>query len=170
MATAWMNVNPTTSSISARAASSSSTTSTSAASRSASAGNSPQPGAAVPGGWRSAQVNTGSATYPFDVMAALDRRRKTLTVAVVNPTESAQSLELTLEGFQSSSQGRVWSLVGKSLDATNAPGKQPDVVIKDAAFDAAHAPLPAGAGHDPDLPLPEVKLKQRTAPRRPPAR
>ncbi|MEO3692766.1 hypothetical protein [Roseateles paludis] len=136
MATAWMNVTPTQSSISAKGRVFQLYNKYFGSIPLGVSGNSPQPAPQYPAGGDQPKVNTGSATYPVDVMAALTKDGKTLTVAVVNPTESAQSLELSLEGFQSGSQGRVWSLVGKDLNATNTPGKQPDVLIQNAAFDA----------------------------------
>jgi alpha-N-arabinofuranosidase len=82
-------------------------------------------------------VNTGSATYPLDVMAALTNDGNTLTVAVVNTTEATQNLHLFFEDFNASSKGKVWSLVGKDVDATNMVGQKPNVVIHEASFDAS---------------------------------
>src|SRR6478735_9881624 len=62
-------------------------------------GSSPQPvrtgrvGAEIP------NVNAGSPTYPLDVAAALSADGKTLTVSVVNPSESSQTLRLDLRGL-----------------------------------------------------------------------
>jgi alpha-N-arabinofuranosidase len=43
-------------------------------------------------------VSSGSDTYPLDVAAALTGDRKKVTVAVVNPTESVQELNLEFRG------------------------------------------------------------------------
>ncbi len=100
-------------------------------------GNSPQPALQYPAGGDQPRVNTGSATYPLDVMAALTNDGKTLTVAVVNTTETVQNLDLVFESFTASAKGKVWSLVGKNLEATNTVGKKPDVVIHESSFDAS---------------------------------
>ena len=56
-------------------------------------GNSPQPLPRYPVGGDQPKVNAGSDTYPLDVIAAWSSDRKTLTVAVVNPTESERQLQ-----------------------------------------------------------------------------
>ena len=100
-------------------------------------GNSPQPAPQYPAGGDQPRVNTGSETYPLDVSAALNEDGNRLTVAIVNTTEKVQSLDLLLEGFNASTKGKVWSLVGKSIDATNLVGKKPDVVINESSFNAS---------------------------------
>lgn len=136
MATAWMNVTPTASAINARGRVFQLYNRHFGSIPVGVGGNSPQPAPAYPVGGDQPRINTGSATYPLDVMAALTRDEKVLTVAVVNPTETMQALELGLAGFATGSQGRSWTLVGKSLDATNAVGGQPEVFIEEAGFDA----------------------------------
>lgn len=100
-------------------------------------GNSPQPAPQYPVGGDQPRVNTGSATYPLDVMAALTNDGNTLTVSVVNTTESVQNLDLNLEGFNANSKGKKWSLIGKNIDATNLVGHKPDVLIHETGFDAS---------------------------------
>jgi alpha-L-arabinofuranosidase len=100
-------------------------------------GNSPQPAPQYPVGGDQPRVNTGSATYPLDVMAALTSDGNSLTVAVVNTTDDVQNLDLLLEGFAANPKGKAWSLIGKNIDATNAVGKKPDVLIKSSGFDAS---------------------------------
>lgn len=99
-------------------------------------GNSPQPAPQFPIGGDQPKVNTGSPTYPVDVSAALSKDLNTLTVAVVNPSETAQSVDLLLTGFDPAAKGQCWSLIGKDPLATNEVGKTPAVVIHQAAFDA----------------------------------
>jgi alpha-N-arabinofuranosidase len=98
-------------------------------------GNSPQPAPQYPVGGDQPRVNTGSPTYPVDVSAALTEDGNTLTVALVNPTEIPQAIDLVFEGFDSNAKGRSWALVGKSGEATNEVGKKPDVIIQEAVFD-----------------------------------
>lgn len=136
MATAWMNVTPTGSAISAKGRVFQLYNRHFGHIPVGVGGNSPQPAPAYPVGGDQPRVNTGSATYPLDVMAALTRDDRVLTVAVVNPTETVQQLDLGLQGFNAGRQGKTWSLVGKGLDATNAVGAKPDVVIQEGSFDA----------------------------------
>ena len=137
MATAWLNVTPTGSTISAKGRVFQLYNKHFGVIPVSVDGNSPQPAPQYPAGGDQPKVNTGSATYPLDVMAALSKDGDVLTVAVVNPTESAQNLDLFFEGFKASPRGKVWSLIGKDLDATNTVGKKPDVVIQESTFDAS---------------------------------
>jgi alpha-N-arabinofuranosidase len=66
-------------------------------------GNSPQPKPIYPTGGDQPSVNPGSDTYPLDVSAALSDDRKTLTFAVLNPSDSEQSLKLSINGAKLSS-------------------------------------------------------------------
>jgi alpha-N-arabinofuranosidase len=98
-------------------------------------GNSPTPPVEYPIGGDQPKVNTGSPTHPLDVSAALTPDRKALVVAVVNATETASPLALELEGFAHATKGRCWGLKAPGLDAQNAVGKAPDVVIAEKAFE-----------------------------------
>jgi alpha-N-arabinofuranosidase len=90
-------------------------------------GNSPQPAPKWPVGGEQPKVNAGSPTYPLDVVAAYTNDHKFLTVAVVNPTESAQQMDLDIEGVRVSGKVRMWQLTGSSLDAANLVGQKPKV-------------------------------------------
>ena len=57
-------------------------------------GNSPQPKPTEPFGGEQPAANAGSPTFPLDVVAAWTPDRKTLTIAVLNPTDVEQSLKL----------------------------------------------------------------------------
>lgn len=104
-------------------------------------GNSPQPAPKYPVGGDQPKVNAGSPTYPLDVAAALTADHQFLTVAVVNPTESAQSLALTLEGFRAGGNIRLWRMTGASLEAANTLGQKPQIEIEEIAIQSAEAPL-----------------------------
>lgn len=80
-------------------------------------GNSPPPAPKYPVGGDQPKVNAGSPTYPLDVSAALSSDGRLLTVAVINPTEAAQKLELTIKGVDLRGKGRLWRLTGPGLDA-----------------------------------------------------
>ncbi len=104
-------------------------------------GDSPAPGPRFPIGGDQPRVNTGSATWPLDVSAALTRDRTALIVAVVNATEQPQTLRMGLQGFSAAHAGRSWRLVGPSLDAQNRVGAAPQVAIQERPFSARSGSL-----------------------------
>jgi alpha-N-arabinofuranosidase len=69
------------------------------------------------------KVSSGSDTYPLDAAAALTADKKTLTVALVNPTESEQQIDVAVPGATAGSKGRVWRIAGNELTDDNEPGK-----------------------------------------------
>jgi alpha-N-arabinofuranosidase len=75
------------------------------------------------------RVNAGSPTYPLDVSAALSSDGKVLTVAIVNPTESAQPMSLDIRNFSPGAQGRMWKMTGADVDSTNRLGETPQVNV-----------------------------------------
>lgn len=98
-------------------------------------GNSPQPQPKYPVGGDQPKVNSGSATHPLDVSASLTEDGKILTVAVVNATEEARTLELGYQGFNAASEGRCWKFTGKTVDARNEVRKEPQVKVVESTFD-----------------------------------
>jgi alpha-N-arabinofuranosidase len=92
-------------------------------------GDSPQPAPKWPVGGDQPAVNAGSPTYPLDVTAAFTADHKFLTVAVVNPTTSAQQLELNFQGVQLNGKSRMWKMTGPGVDAANLLGQKPQVEI-----------------------------------------
>ena len=137
MATAWINFNATDSTISARGRVFQLYNKRFGTIPVKVNGNSPQPAPQYPVGGDQPRVNTGSPTYPVDVSAALTSDGNILTIALVNATETTQSINLSIEGFNSTVKGKSWSLIGKNADATNVVGKKPDVVISESTFDAS---------------------------------
>ena len=105
-------------------------------------GNSPVPPPKYPPGGDQPKVNTGSATWPLDVSAALTADKRALIVGVVNATEAAQSLGLGVSGFNVAAKGRCWKLTAAKLDAQNVVGKAPEVAIVEGTFDAGAPTLP----------------------------
>jgi len=81
-------------------------------------GDSPQPKPRFPAGGDQPAVNPGSATYPLDVSAALSEDRKTLAIAVLNPSDSEQSINLAIYGTRLVSNGKLWRMAPDSIDAT----------------------------------------------------
>jgi alpha-N-arabinofuranosidase len=84
------------------------------------AGNSPPPAPKYPVGGDQPKVNAGSPTYPLDVSAALSSDRKSMTIAVVNPTESVQTMDVAIKGIELRGNGRVWRMTGTDLNAITA--------------------------------------------------
>jgi len=94
-------------------------------------GNSPQPKPIYPAGGDQPAVNPGSDTYPLDVSAALSEDRKTLTLAVLNPSDSEQHMNLSISGAKLSSQGHLWRMAPSSVDATITVGRKPNVEVQE---------------------------------------
>jgi len=84
-------------------------------------GNSPQlPAKGVVAIDNSARPS-GSPTYPLDVFAALSADRKTLSISVVNPTETAQECVMNLAGVQASGPATVSQLTAPAGAPPVAP-------------------------------------------------
>ena len=102
-------------------------------------GNSPQPKPkALPGGEQPV-VNAGSNTFPLDVAAAWTADRKVLTVAVINPTESIQTMSLQIRGAELAGTGILRRMAPQSLTATVVVGQEPGVKIEAQALDTIPA-------------------------------
>jgi len=97
-------------------------------------GNSPQPDIAGAVNVDKPQTPSGSPTYPLDVSAAFTADRKTLTVAIVNATQSPQQLEANFAGVTLEGSGRLWQLAPPDLNAHNEPGKPMAVNIAESAL------------------------------------
>jgi alpha-N-arabinofuranosidase len=94
-------------------------------------GDSPQPKPIFPAGGDQPAVNPGSDTFPLDVSAALTDDRKTLTFAVLNPSDSEQQLQLAINGVKLASHGHLWRMAPSSVDATITVGQKPGVEVQD---------------------------------------
>ena len=86
-------------------------------------GNSPQHDVKGTEGVDKPKVPSGSDTYPLDAVAALTADRKSLTLAIVNPTESVQQIDVALTGVAVQDKGRLWRISSADLTAANVPGK-----------------------------------------------
>jgi alpha-N-arabinofuranosidase len=89
-------------------------------------GNSPQPKPTDPPGGEQPVVNAGSDTFPLDVVAAWTGDHHALTIAVLNPTDVEQPLQLHITGAALSGQGTLWRLAsaetnGRNPSISNAP-------------------------------------------------
>ena len=96
---------------------------------------SPPPPRYRPGG-EEPRVNAGSPTFPLDVVAAWTGDRRALTVAVINPTDSEQQLELSFAGVELGDRGRLWRMAPSDLEATIVVGEPPGVEVEELALDA----------------------------------
>ena len=92
-------------------------------------GDSPQPKPMYPAGGDQPAVNPGSDTYPLDVSAALSGDRKTLTFAVLNPSDSQQAMKLAINGVKLASQGHLWRTAPATVDATITVGQKAGVEV-----------------------------------------
>ncbi|MBN2442633.1 MAG: hypothetical protein JXJ04_14860 [Spirochaetales bacterium] len=93
-------------------------------------GNSPQPEPRDPPGGEQPVVNAGSDTFPLDVAAAWTADYKVLTVAVVNPTESARTLHMEINDARLSGKGVLYYMAPDSLTANVVAGEEPGVTIE----------------------------------------
>jgi alpha-N-arabinofuranosidase len=99
-------------------------------------GNSPQPPPKYPPGGEEPRVNAGSDTFPLDVVAAWSADRRSLTVAVINPTAAEQQLDLSIEGTALAGSGRRWRLSPSDINATIVVGQKPGVEVEKQTLDA----------------------------------
>jgi alpha-L-arabinofuranosidase len=99
-------------------------------------GDSPQPKPVFPAGGDQPAVNPGSDTYPLDVSAALSDDRKTLTIAVLNPSDSEQNIKLAINGARLASAGNLWRMAPDSIDATVQVGKKPELQVEEQSLGA----------------------------------
>ena len=94
-------------------------------------GDSPQPKPIYPAGGDQPAVNPGSPTYPLDMVAAYSADRKTFTIAVLNPSDSAQPLNLAIAGVKLAAQGKLYQMAPEKIDAVVAVGKRPEVQVEE---------------------------------------
>jgi alpha-N-arabinofuranosidase len=99
-------------------------------------GNSPPPAPKYPVGGEQPRANAGSDTFPVDVVAAWTSDRRSLTVAVINPTESEQQLQLSIAGAELAGGGTLWRMAPSSLDAMIVVGREPGVQIEEQTLRA----------------------------------
>jgi alpha-N-arabinofuranosidase len=99
-------------------------------------GNSPQPKPAFPAGGDQPAFNPGSPTYPLDVSAALSEDHKTLTIAVLNPSDAEQSIHLDIHGAALASTGKLWRMAPNSIDATVKAGSPAEVKVEGQSLGA----------------------------------
>jgi alpha-N-arabinofuranosidase len=94
-------------------------------------GDSPQPKPTFPAGGDQPAVNPGSDTYPLDVSAAFSEDRKTLAIAVLNPSDSEQSITVAINGAKLAGSGHLYRIAPDSIDATVQVDKKPEVQVEE---------------------------------------
>ncbi|MGA2248435.1 MAG: alpha-N-arabinofuranosidase [Verrucomicrobiota bacterium] len=82
-------------------------------------GNSPQPTPNDPVGGEQPVINAGSDTFPLDVVAAWTANRRTLTVAILNPTDADQPVKLNFAGANLADKGTCWRLASAEAGSQN---------------------------------------------------
>jgi alpha-N-arabinofuranosidase len=65
----------------------------------------------------------------LDVVAAWTADRKAFTVAVINPTDSAQAMDIKVKGVSLSKKGALYQIAPKSLTANITVGEEPEVKV-----------------------------------------
>ena len=79
-------------------------------------------------------VKVTGTPEPLDVAAAWkDAKKRVLTVAVVNPTKTIQTLQLTFKGVTLPKTAKLYLLTGKDELSKNVPGQAPEVTILEKA-------------------------------------
>jgi alpha-L-arabinofuranosidase len=104
-------------------------------------GNTPQPDVKGLAGLDKPKVPSGSDTYPLDVAAALTADKRALTVAIVNPTESEQRIDVAFQGVALQPKGRLYRIAAAGLSPQNVPGKPPEVDIVESVLTELPASL-----------------------------
>jgi alpha-N-arabinofuranosidase len=101
-------------------------------------GDSPQPKPTFPAGGDQPAINPGSDTYPLDISAALSEDRKTLAIAVLNPSDAQQSVKIAINGAKLANAGHLYRMAPDKIDATVSVDKKPEVQVEDQTL----GPLP----------------------------
>ena len=76
-------------------------------------------------------IEVSGRPAPLDVAAAWREAGRILTVAIVNPTDSIQRLDLELQGIDFPDSARCWRISGDDPMAYNEPGKPAAVSIQE---------------------------------------
>jgi alpha-N-arabinofuranosidase len=97
-------------------------------------GNSPQHPVKGTVGVDKPAISSGSNTYPLDVVAALSSNRKYLTVAVVNPTESIQKINVGFENIELQDEAEKFEIAVVDLNVRNVAGQEPQVEIVESTI------------------------------------
>jgi len=87
------------------------------------------------------KASSGSDTYPLDAAAALTADGKTLTLAIVNPTDSDQPIDVSFLGVNLQPSGKLFSIAAPDSVGTPQPGRAAAVSIAESPLTAVPAKL-----------------------------
>ncbi|HEU4600834.1 MAG TPA: hypothetical protein VFS24_02645 [Steroidobacteraceae bacterium] len=93
-------------------------------------GNYPPPPPKYPPGGEQPKVNAGSDTYPVDVSAAWNEGHDTLSIAIVNPTESQQTVHLAIEGADLARKATLYRLAHPDVNYAVPVGQHSQVQVQ----------------------------------------
>jgi len=99
-------------------------------------GEAPQPKPFYPTGADQPAVNPGSPTFPLDVVAAYSADRRTFTIAVLNPSDTAQPLNLAVAGVKLAARGKLDKMAPEKVESVVAVGKKPEVQAEEQTLGA----------------------------------
>ena len=100
-------------------------------------GDSPQPKPTFPAGGDQPAVNPGSDTYPLDVSAAFSEDRKTLAIAVLNPSDSEQSIKIAINGAKLADAGQALAHGSQTPSMQQSQvDKKPEVQVEEQTLGA----------------------------------
>ena len=69
-------------------------------------------------------------------VAAFSEDRKSLSIAVLNPSDSEQSIQLKINGTKLTSSGKLWRMAPDKIDATVQVDKAPEVKVEEQSLGA----------------------------------
>jgi alpha-L-arabinofuranosidase len=104
-------------------------------------GHAPPPPPKYPPGGEEPRVNAGSDTFPLDVVAAWSADHRALTVAVMNPTDSAQQLNWSIKGADLAGTCRLRRMAPSNINATIVVGKPAGVEVEERELGSVPATL-----------------------------
>jgi alpha-N-arabinofuranosidase len=104
-------------------------------------GNSPQHDVKGTVGVDKPAVSSGSDTYPLDVAAAFSADRQTVTVAIVNPTDAPQKINVKFEHVLLQNRATKKEVAVKELATLNVAGQEPKIKLIETPINEVPAAL-----------------------------
>jgi len=90
-------------------------------------GNSPQPELEGTIGVDKPKSSSGSPTYPLDIMATINPEKTKLSMSIVNPTYTSQSVTIDYAGAKPEKTAKLYALIPQEITDENTV-ESPDVV------------------------------------------
>lgn len=98
-------------------------------------GNSPQHPVKGTIGVDKPTISSGGDTYPLDVVAAMNDDRTMLTIAIVNPTDTGQKIDVSFHDIELQDKGHKWEIAARDIRSQNEAGQKPEVEIVESPLD-----------------------------------